>query len=700
MVRLSGLIALAISIVSVRATPFNLGWTGEVSIDETRLDNAGDTLYADIPITLRRVLSTANILLLEVFATPYRVTNSSYADDGIPTTRVASETVQVQSGADEVLRVVSFDIGINWRDYYIYATVTPQGENQATQNQPAEVVLAADENGFWTAVDPGVYQHEINLEIIDDIENFPVVGEDDPEEEDPSVGRTDPEIMPLKPKENGSQGNVTTPGGGSTTPTGPIDGTPTGPGDNGTPTGTDGNGTPTGPGGYPDPTGPDGKPTYPGDDGGGGGDGKGGPRTLITITRTTTICPSPSPPPPPCPEKEHDLYERQISGPGTGTITPAYITGQFFYLDPSYSKVPIVAQRILLKAKLYKGDDLIGGWKSWSTTGAGGITSFKFSIREGQRIEVVQIRARMSSYSDYLIGTRTDSTQDFTVSWAETDLDGLDILKVNAGKTVSFLDNVFPKSPANDGLRLADTLHTVTEYAKNNVLVPGEQQRVHVWFPSINKDDKGNLKTASLNMNDGAIVYINMPQKYAEYPGTVAHEYGHFMHHLAINVKDLPGPGGPHGICNGKTYDEGLTFSEGYATAFAMQALDQTHLQTNYMEFEQPDFLQDFEIFNCPAAGLNQDEGRIAAAILEFVDRKLDKLPTMTGNIGNIDKPFDATLLNARFDQRLILWEIMKLKPNNMVEYWTKLKPKLTTSAAQKALAILKYNYAESTLFK
>ena len=148
MVRLSGLIALAVSILSVRATPPNLGWTGEVDIDQTSVFSDDGELFVDVPLTLRRVGSTATELLVEVFATPYRVTNASLAvADGIPTTLVASETVQVQSGADEVSRSVSFRISIEWRDYYISAHITPQGEGRETQNQPGDVVLAVDENG-------------------------------------------------------------------------------------------------------------------------------------------------------------------------------------------------------------------------------------------------------------------------------------------------------------------------------------------------------------------------------------------------------------------------------------------------------------------------------------------------------------------------------------------------------------------------
>jgi len=633
MVRLSELIALSVSILCVQATLPNLGWTGGINIGQTSVYSDDGELIVNVPLTLRRVGSTATELLVEVFATPYRVTNSSLAGaDGIPTIKVASESVRVQPGTNEVSHPISFRISIEWRDYYISARITPQGESLTTQNQAGDVILANTENGDWIAVDTGVYQHEINLGIIREI-NETVIGEDDPEEEQPPVGRTDPEIQPPKAKENGPQGNVTSPGGGST------------------------------------PTGPGGRPTYPG---GNDGDGGGGQGTLITSTRTTTICPPPSPPPPPpCPENKRELVERLVSGPGTGTITPAYITGNFFYRDPNNAAVPIVAQRILLIANLYQGSTRIGGWRSWSTTGVGGYTSFKFSIREGQRIEVVKIRARMSSYSDYVIGTRTDSTQDFTVSWAESNLAVSDIMKVDAGKTAGYPQNVFPKSPANDGLRLSDSLHTVAEYAKNNVLVPGEGKIIHVWFPSINKDPDGTLSTAYFQAYDGKIVYINLPQQYAEWPGTIAHEYGHFMHSLAISPAVIPG-GGDHSICDNKTYGVGLTFSEGYASSFAMQALDTTHLETEYMVFKQgpTDYGFHFEVFDCTPIGLRGDEGRITAAILELVDRKLDELPTSSSNIGNVDTPFDASLLNARFDQRLIFWEIMKRNPRNMVEYW------------------------------
>ncbi|KAL0931241.1 uncharacterized protein CTRU02_213976 [Colletotrichum truncatum] len=132
-----------------------------------------------------------------------------------------------------------------------------------------------------------------------------------------------------------------------------------------------------------------------------------------------------------------------------------------------------------------------------------------------------------------------------------------------------------------------------------------------------------------------------------------------------------------------------------------MQALDQTGFDDPYMIFHQgPTFNEDFEVYNCAPIGLAMDEGRIAAAILELVDRKLDVFPTVSNNIGNVDAPFDQRQMGWQFDKRLIFWEIMKQNPQSMAEYWNKLKARLSKTDSDIVLAVLRYHYAESTLFQ
>ncbi|KAF7553661.1 hypothetical protein G7046_g7038 [Stylonectria norvegica] len=413
--------------------------------------------------------------------------------------------------------------------------------------------------------------------------------------------------------------------------------------------------------------------------------------TLITIHRTTTICPTPSPPPPPCPDGPRKLVARGQPSPGDGAVNPGFVNARIMFVDRYKTLRPVRYQKVTAYATVYDEDgNFVQSRTSWATTSGNGCGTWQFSIRDGQSVIVRTLVTEVKG-KNYRVGTRLLETDSFTTANVRQNLLSFDYWFVDAGETIS-LTSTYSYAVGNRALWVGEGLRTVSDYARNEVLIENELKPIDVWFPSVltQKDADGNvvLKTAYLSQHGDARPRV--------WP----------LHPLPLHRRrraQLPGPGGAHGICNETDYDVGLTFSEGFATAFGLMAIDQTPLAEGYMIFKQttsPEELKlstglDFERYSCQFPKMLHEEGRIGAAMLEMVDRKLDVFPKKSDNAGRISSTFKASNLDIRFDPRFIFWENMQAVPVSFDGYWYNMRKHLTKSDEAKVWALLDYHYVD-----
>ncbi|KAK1764937.1 hypothetical protein QBC33DRAFT_593698 [Phialemonium atrogriseum] len=417
----------------------------------------------------------------------------------------------------------------------------------------------------------------------------------------------------------------------------------------------------------------------------GGGHGTGR-YTLVTVYKTTTECPEPTPPPPPCPEDEHGLQARQAP------ILKAFVKARVTFPDRNGIKRPIRFQKVIAHADLYAGDIKLGGWRSWATLNANGEATFGFSIAPGQRIIAHTLYTQLEG-DYYQIGTRKTLSEPFSTKFIRVNL-VVNPWRVEAGQTIS-IANHHKFVVENQGFWVADSYRTISDYFRTQVATKaGEAKKISVWFP-------GN-GTGTFFSTAGLTPYINIPVPDAQDPSILAHEYGHFAHYVARGTARFDG-GGNHTFCGLKSLANSRTsFSEGYATAFGLMAIDQTPLDSGeYLCYRDIDaaglyeFTQNIEYYGCSERYMLLQEGRIAATIFDLVDRKLDKFNATSDDFGYISPTFDRQNLNVRFTPRLIFWLSMQNNPQGIDQYWNNLRGVLSTVNRQKAWSVFEYNWAD-----
>lgn len=687
MVRFSSLIAAAISLTSALADQTNVGYYASIDPRDTSVDGDGDIIYIDVPVSLNLLKGApSGSYSLTVTVAPYRIINESYAGDLDPTV-VHTGSIQGGSVVNIALEVAKEE----WTDFIIEAQVQSD-DNEDIVGESGNTIIAPNEFGNWEAIDIDEWIDRINTELIKELEEREIEGTDEPPDVDAGEVpvRENPDPLPIEPKDNApprGNGTVTGPITTTTKPPGGGDGSVTGPGgsDGGSvtrPGGSDG-GSVTRPGGSDggSATRPDG-----GDNGGKSTTCKGcshgdGPRTLITIRKTTTVCPTPTPPPPPpCPENEKELHAR-LAERQAPPLNKAYVNAKIQYRNREKKILPVRGLRIEADVDVYQGTAFSRKRTSSIWTNLKGEGTFTFSIREGERLEVHRLTTTLKRDGRWLIGTTTNEAS-FTTRLLDLRLNNVPWF-VEAGETKSYT-STHSFSTEFQALWVADTIKVLTDYAASKIFLKGEQWLLNIWFPSKKKPDATGILAGAFFRGQGANSFINLPQEEAWNPTVLGHEYGHYIQFNSRSGRTMAGQSpDPHYTCKPGTPNPSneLSFKEGYATAFGLTALDQTHLQEGYLVSRQKSKLGklgkavSLEKFECSDQILLNNEGRVGAAFLDLVDRELDTFSTTTSDFGFIRSGFKGEDLNIRFDPRYIFYGLMRYPPfralpDNMKFYW------------------------------
>ncbi|KAH6889416.1 hypothetical protein B0T10DRAFT_606720 [Thelonectria olida] len=665
MVRLKRLLALATSIAPIYATQPNLGWRAEIVTGHVTLntDNVGgeQRLYVSAPVNITRLQATAASITLNLYTSPYFGANQSspQAQSWSPSL-VSSTEVQPPSQSHEgYLQSVDFDISAeSWQNLLVSVGIQDTQSGPLTTEWTGAVIAYNATSETWRAWNPGKYAHSVNTAVTRTINNLKPKGKDEgedktPEEPEKGYQRVDnvaPKVPPPTTYYTSEQPTITH----SEVYTVPSD---TQSFDYGTYT------------------------TQPGD---------GSHETIsgcscdpYTVWSTITVYPDDPLPSYPPEEKRHEKREKDF--------TPAFVDAKITFKDRDAVDRPLRFIRIRAVAALFEGDTYIGEWQSIETLNEEGQALFQFGVSSGQRIVVHTLYAKLQG-EHYLIGTRATEADEFQVAEIALDIT-LNPWMVSAGDTI-FIGTGYPLSENNKALWVADAYHTITSFFSTKIATrEGEMERVHVWYPS--------PVTGGFFAVTGSVPYINLPGVHAQNPSVMAHEYGHFAHYLARRKEFFDG-GGVHRFCfNANDVKISTSFSEGYATALGLLAIDDTYLAgDSYMVYEDRNvvgspFRVSLEDFDCFERNMTSQEGRIAAALIDLVDRKLDVFHAETDNFGFIAPDFDPQLLNWCFEPRFVFWRNMYDNPATIVEYWRKFQAVLTTQSEDIAWAVLQYNFAD-----
>jgi hypothetical protein len=270
----------------------------------------------------------------------------------------------------------------------------------------------------------------------------------------------------------------------------------------------------------------------------------------------------------------------------------------------------------------------------------------------------------------YTIGTRRDETEDFVQSEIRKSL-AKQQWTVLAGETIEVTVN-FEDTEYNRALWVADAYEYLSSYVKEEIANrDGELTQVQIWYPAPSSGAFFSDATADP-------VYISIPDSQSEIPATMGHEYGHFIHYLA-RMKATLFAGGVHNFCNLNDLTT-TSISEGYASALGLMALYDTPLvDGKYFQYAYRwhDGLgnvvvvgPDLENYSCDKRKMSYDEGRIAAALIDLVDPRIDEYPTEDSDIGHIAPDFNPELHNFRLTPRLVFWRAMATNPHSISQYW------------------------------
>ncbi|KAH6987931.1 hypothetical protein BKA56DRAFT_653641 [Ilyonectria sp. MPI-CAGE-AT-0026] len=662
MARLVALATWALSLASVHATQPTSGWQVDVAASEVYIswdsDSSDGGLIVEFPVNITRIIATANSFALTISTTPYLFNSTTAGEETSEADVIYTQNIDVPP-ADQFSQAVYIHMAEPQQDVLISLGLDDGSADSAfiTVNSTGFVIARdAEQQGSWAARVIADYDHQVNLAITEYFNNAMSNGIDEADPRDlgkaPVVHRN--EVKPVDKNSDGESWTITTPGGYTSTSTTDSSTSTTSP-DGGSAPPDDTYVSTAIPGDDYSP--PDGY-TYTGTTGDevtttvSGGCGRGGAHTII-ITRYRTV----------------------------STIN----TSLFGKLQ---------TDRHTSEAR---GDEKIGSKGASATTDANGFAVFRFDIGDGQRVEATRIFTFLFTEWFY-IGSRKLDTEQLTPKVLQLDLNPVK-WSVNAGEIVG-AEAYYGFSEYNQGLAVADAFTTLTEFVRTQVATgENEMEKVNVWFP-------GAADSGAYFASYGDPPYINLPQLDAANPSVMAHEYGHWLHWIARKRGELRA-GGWHQFC-GDGIDKKVTtaFSEGYATAFGLFAIDQTPLVdafSPYMEYQKRQYApkkswsQNIEAFNCGDSFMLRQEGRIAAALFDLVDRKLDEFPTSSNNLGRISDGFDPQKLNWMWSPRFIFWLLMQDNPQNIEEYWRKFQkyPDQTTEWEDRAWSIFDYNYAD-----
>ncbi|KAI6778328.1 uncharacterized protein J7T54_005844 [Emericellopsis cladophorae] len=618
----------------VAATKPSRGWRASVDTTDVGFatDQTGDGQFG--------LFVVAPIVLTRLFSressvvvtgTVQPVGNTTDEDIEYEPQVAFTETISIPG--DTATQDASFDFTIPtpWMDHLLSLSVSVPGTQDTTETDG--LVITLDSNGDYVAKTPGEWDHDENIRIIAELEAETV------------------RIIPQDPSDLGEDPEI------SDEDEYPVNGVPK--------EGDDSGGDPG-----------DGSGGDPGD--GSGGDPGDGKTTKIIVTKTTTVCPTPTPKPP-CDDDR--LHPRQI------VLSPATVNAKVTFTGWNKNVQDLRLVQVTAWGNVYNS---AGGFvervNAFETLDVRGNAQFRFDLRAGQRIVVNRLVARLEGVK-YMVGTRKTESDPLVRKTVTMTLN-VNPWNVNAGETKSYT-NKYPRNVHFDGLLVADTFQRIIDFTRFNIVGSAAINKVNVWFPST---DPGTFFSS-------APVYINIPHDDARDPDVLAHEYGHYLDFLARDGADFQA-GGNHTSC-GSPNDQ-TALSEGYATAFGLLALDKTLLSnTVYGQYtdKRPDGTlqvnRQFETYACNSRTLQNDEGRITAAIFDLGDRKLDASQAASDDSGQIWDTFQVSDINIKFKPRLLFWSALRDNPQTMTEYWGAIRALMTVNAEQKAWNVLRYNWAE-----
>lgn len=102
-----------------------------------------------------------------------------------------------------------------------------------------------------------------------------------------------------------------------------------------------------------------------------------------------------------------------------------------------------------------------------------------------------------------------------------------------------------------------------------------------------------------------------------------------------------------------------------------------------------------FETYSCASRSLQDDEGRITAAIFDLGDRRLDVNNSASDDSARVRPGFQRSDINIRFGGHLLFWRALRNNPLNMTQYWGEIRSHMTTQDEVKAWNVLDYNWAD-----
>jgi hypothetical protein len=179
---------------------------------------------------------------------------------------------------------------------------------------------------------------------------------------------------------------------------------------------------------------------------------------------------------------------------------------------------------------------------------------------------------------------------------------------------------------------------------------------------------------------------IAIQLEYSDGPNVVAHEYGHALMYQLYGGQMPANSGGVHYICSEHT--TGLSWSEGFATAFALIAAGS---QDGVFHYNKGDAGLNIEHYSCTLRDMAIDEARVAAALWDLYDDKNDN------NGGSQDKgrngEQDANQGGELVDLRTLFAGVYGPVQHDIYEFWTSLQDVMTPTQNSAAPAIMDYNW-------
>ncbi|KAH6886326.1 hypothetical protein B0T10DRAFT_563527 [Thelonectria olida] len=698
MARCFALCIWALLFSSALATPPNQGWRIELASHSAHLSDIYERshsipedrprrLQVQVPINFYRYAPlTSSVILVTLWTSPYVVENITRTTNGTAQTSVSTMSVDVpeepQFSAEAFFEMDEPEqdvlLSIGFEDIYV-------SDTEPASVEAYGIVLARDPETGWIARAVPEYDHLVNVAITQEVEARLPEGVQIPIPNPADLGILPDPNSNDGPDPSGKDGNKDP----ATTPTTPTTTSPGTQPPTTISTTCDGAST-TGPGGDCTCARP--------------------PETIYitvtanpadqcqcersTVTRYQTVT-AKGPRPASSSQASHHREVRQALKPTT------FINAKFSFTDRNYSPAPIRRLVILATGGYYRGSVRVRDAHDIGITDGNGQLTFDFLPNPGETVKLDKIFTYCAT-GWYRVGT-VSVNNDFQMKVINMDIDP-EVWSVAEGQTIN-AEALYQYSVYNLGLLVADAYTTITEWFAQNVATQqGEQERIDVVFP-------GEADKAFFQENaEGPRIVLG--EVHAFNPSVMAHEFGHFAHFIARSKKAFGG-GGPHSLCQDKLgVNKGLdlAFGEGYATALGQSAIDDTPLIDSWAKYGQYTNRQYYplttwsvnvEDYDCPDRYLNAQEGRIAAAMFDLVDRKLDVFPASSNDLGRVEVGFEPYMLNWRWKPRFIFWNLMQENPRSIEEYWLKFKsyPGITRDSEEKAWAILTYNYADFDRF-